>query len=235
MAVHKTRARDVMRRRWWRCYHAISWACVPLTALIALHVWPTTGSPSTAETTDTAASTLGPRVLIYGDSISRVASVAVNADLGRSYALTTHVHIGTLGIVPQGLAHEIATNDPQAVIVELGTGDALDGDRGWRAHLDAIIDTVRPVGCVGFVTVSPAIDGYFAAGGHARRDIAVQWNAAVSAAVRDTPTFHLVDWAGAVTIAPKLVYDGTHPNQQGQQWLISQYRDVLDRQCRLTT
>ena len=212
--------------------YVIAWACVPLSLAVALYLWPNAGTSTAANDSVTISS--GPRVLVYGDSISNVARPEVNAALGTRYALTTRVHVGTTHGLSNALREQVALTDPDAVIVELGTSYALAGDEGWQQDFDAILDTVRPINCVAFVTVSPAADQAFSrAHAHEQRDVAAQWNAALKSAVQSDSHFHLVDWGSAATLAPGFVDDGTHPTDKGKVWLIAQYRNVLDQQCHL--
>jgi hypothetical protein len=216
------RLRDA-KGRLWTLYCVIAWLCVPVVLVVALHRWPTTDtSPAPRDTTTTSS---GPRVLIFGDSISQVASPDVNAALGTRYKLTTNARYrSTRGTEAR----------PDAAIIELGSDAALLGTQSWQPDLDAILATVRPVACVAFVTVSPVEDYYFTTLTHQRpRNIAAKWNAALRAAVGRDPHFHLVDWAAVATPEAGFVYDGTHPTELGRAWLVAQYRKVLDQQCRL--
>jgi hypothetical protein len=213
-------------------YDVIAWLCVPVALLVGLRVWPNAGtSPAASNTTTTSE---GPRVLIFGDSISQVASPDVNAALGTSYELTTSATYQSTRGIGKALGEQLARTRPKAIIVELGSDAALLGNEAWQQDLEAILATVRPIACVAFVTVSPAEDYYFTVITHKRpRNIATQWNAALKRAVRRDPHFHLVDWAAVATSEVGFVYDGIHPTKQGKAWLISQYRTVLDQQCRL--
>jgi hypothetical protein len=218
----------------WTSYYVIAWGSVALLLLAGPRLWPGPGNPGAATNNQTASD--GPRVLIFGDSISVVAAPDVNAALGTRYALTTQASArSTTQGSDKALAAAIARTNPQAVIVELGSDAALYGAETWRQDLDGILQTVASISCVAFVTVSPVEDYYYVV--TTRKpplNIAPQWNAKLEAVARLNPNFHLVDWGSASGDLPSssdLVYDGTHPNEKGRAWLIAEYSRVLDEEC----
>jgi hypothetical protein len=170
----------------------------------------------------------GPKVAIVGDSITRFVDPALDGTLDDRYQIDVRHHDGwrTVQLLPY--LEDQLTTQPEAVIANLGTNDALQNYWGiddWTNAWDELIADVADVPCVVLVNVSTSVelwqDGLLSA---------EPINARIEAEVAAHPNFRLVDWNaevqavgyGAVTI------DAIHPNEAGVAWLANAYRSALD-------
>ncbi len=132
-----------------------------------------------------------PSVVFVGDSITVLATPAIHKVLDPSY----HVEVLALyGIrINQSLPalESVLRNHPYAVVENLGTNDALQGDMhyDWVASWDMLIRITRNTPCVVLTTINPAADA------NSHRPIATRINADIRAlAVRDPKKYKVADW-----------------------------------------
>jgi hypothetical protein len=149
----------------------------------------------------------------------------VQRALREDYQTTVDIHIGPVADGLPALRSRLASR-PDIAIVELGSGDALDGIATWRTNLAAVMDATSDVPCVVFVTVNPVTDYYHSVLDGKLLTIANDWNAALRSAATTRRNMHLVDWAGAVDADRSLVSDGTHPSEQGDAWLAGHLKSA---------
>jgi hypothetical protein len=106
----------------------------------------------------------GPRVAITGDSITGQSTDAIKARLGSTFQLAIDAQYGqTMGdMLPE--VEALATNPygvPDAIILELGTKDALNENPDWRESFDQMIASVADIDCVVLVGVNRQTDAYY--------------------------------------------------------------------------
>lgn len=185
----------------------------------------------------------GPKVAVNGDSITYLATSAIQNTLGANYAWNVDAHSGDR-FVDRVAGLESQINDPQGppkdIIINLGTNDVFQynawGDQ-WQAGLNQIADVAGFSGaCVIFVNVSRYAADY----SDSNNSTAEQINLAINRLVAQDPNFHLLDWDGFIhqgtnfeqyiATAGAFGYD-VHPNQAGQQALANLYLQALQQDC----
>ena len=131
------------------------------------------GSPSSSK----------PSVVFVGDSITVLATPAIHQLLDPKYDVEILAVIG-IRINKSLPALESALKfHPDAVVVNLGTNDALQGGvhPAWLSSWDKLIRITRNTPCVVLTTVNPAADAL------SHRPIATKINAHIRASPRKTP------------------------------------------------
>jgi len=175
-----------------------------------------------------------PTVPVVGDSITFFSGTDITAALANNYHADVHSGIGKridqlLPTLQAAVGHH-----PFAVIVNLGTNDALQAQThpDWRSGFERMIAILAPVQCVVLTTISTLVHDSAAAPG-AASDI----NDAIVVAAAAHPNLHVVDWNAAVH-APNgtnlLISDRIHPSTAGDLTLAALDRTTLDRDCRHT-
>ena len=134
-----------------------------------------------------------PSVVFDGDSITVLATPAIHQLLDPSYDVEVLAVIGIR--IDQSLpALESALRfHPDAVVVNLGTNDALQGGAhpDWVSSWDKLIRITRNTPCVVLTTINPAADSL------SHRPIATRINADIRAlAARDPKKYKVADWSG---------------------------------------
>ena len=133
-----------------------------------------------------------PTVVVDGDSITVLATPALHQRLDPSYDVQVLAVIGIR--INQSLpALESALRfHPYAVVVNLGTNDALQGGThpDWVSSWDKLIRVLRSTPCVVLTTISPAADAL------RHRSVATRINADIRAlAARDPKKYKVADWS----------------------------------------
>jgi lysophospholipase L1-like esterase len=134
-----------------------------------------------------------PSVVFDGDSITVLATPAIHQLLDPSYDVSV---LGVIGIrINQSLpALQSALRfHPDAVVVNLGTNDALQGGEhpGWVSGWDKLIRITRNTPCVVLTTINPAADAL------SHRPIARRINAAIRRLAAQHPVkYKVADWSG---------------------------------------
>lgn len=184
-----------------------------------------------------------PKVAVNGDSITYLATPAIENTLDPKYAWTVSAHSGDR-FTDRVSALEGQINDPQGppkdIIINLGTNDVFQynawGDQ-WQEGLNQIASIAGFSGaCVIFVNVSRYAADY----SDSNNSTAEQINLAINRLVAQDPNFHLLDWDGFIhqgtnfdqyiATAGAFGYD-VHPNQAGQQALANLYLQALQQDC----
>lgn len=188
---------------------------------------------SCGASTHASATTLRPRVVAVGDSITRLSTYITTPALkAAGYRVSTFTAIGDVDQVLVPAIQRRAASHPQAMIVEAGVDDALWQIAGWRTGFDHIMAAVQHLRCVVFVTV-PLNADYFGWVNSGRvgtvLTVGPDWNQALRDELVLHPNFRLVDWAAAVAGGGALLspVDGIHPTAAGAAWLGDQYRAAL--------
>ncbi len=185
----------------------------------------------TAATACTAPSASS-RVVVAGDSLTALAQPALSAALDGRYPLDYLFRISarTDQITPLMEADRAARGTPDAVVVNLGTNDAVEGGRpaDARAAWDDLVHAVRGVPCVVLTTVNTNADAL------GRTDRAATINARIEALAAAEPRrVKVVDWTGFVRglspagAATYLRPDGIHETDAGAAWLAAADRAAL--------
>jgi len=171
-----------------------------------------------------------PRVAIVGDSITVSSTSQIQDALEDRYTTDIHARAGQrIGQMLVDL-HGALAEHPNAVVVNLGTNDVLQGDTQWRASFDRMIAALADQPCVEITTISTRVTGWVAIPA-----IAGQINRAIAETVAARAQFHILDWNAAVHTSDGpllLVADHVHPSATGETRLASLIRSALDRNCR---
>jgi lysophospholipase L1-like esterase len=134
-----------------------------------------------------------PTVVFVGDSITVLATSAIQSQLGPSY----HVEfVDKDGIrINQSLPALVSAlkRHPSAVVENLGTNDALQAGAGhdWGSSWHKLILMMRNTRCVVLTTINPVTDAY------SHRSVATRINADIMALAARNPTkYKVADWSG---------------------------------------
>ena len=134
-----------------------------------------------------------PSVVFDGDSITVLATPAIHQLLDPRYDVDV---LGVIGIrINESLpALQSALRfHPDAVVVNLGTNDALQGGEhpDWVSGWDKLIRITRNTPCVVLTTINPAADAL------SHRPIAKRINAAIRRLAAQHPMkYKVADWSG---------------------------------------
>lgn len=175
-----------------------------------------------------------PTVPVVGDSITFFAGTDITAALADNYHADVHSGIGKRIDQMLPTLQAAVRHHPFAVIVNLGTNDALQAQThpDWRSGFERMIAILTPVRCVVLTTISSLVHDSVAAPA-----VASDINDAIVAAAADHPNLHVVDWNAAVH-APNgtslLIPDRIHPSTAGEITLAALDRSTLDHDCRHT-
>jgi lysophospholipase L1-like esterase len=169
------------------------------------------------------------RVAIVGDSITVSSTPQIKHALEGRY--TTDIHARPGQRIDQMLVdlHGALAERPNAVVVNLGTNDVLQGDTQWHSSFDRMIADLAGQPCVQITTISTRVTGWVAVPA-----IAEQINRAIAETAASRAQFHIVDWNAAVHTGDGtqlLVADHVHPSAAGEARLASLIRSALDRNC----
>ena len=170
-------------------------------------------------------------VPVVGDSITFFAGRDISAALGSSYHADVHAGIGKRIDQMLPTVQDVMRDDPLAVVVDLGTNDALQAQShpDWQTGFRRLIAILSPAQCVVLTTINTLVDDR--SGGP---PVASQINRAIGAAVSTHTNFHVVDWNAAVhgvDGADLLMADQIHPSTAGQLTLAALVRAALDHDC----
>lgn len=171
------------------------------------------------------------RVAIVGDSITVASTAQIDNALGGVYTTDIRARSGQRIDQMLGDLGTALTLRPNAVVVDLGTNDVLQGvtHRDWRTGFDRMIAALADQRCVEITTVSTLVIGWSAIPA-----IAAEINSAIAEAVAAHPQFHVVDWNATVHAndgTDLLLADRVHPSATGSAALASLIRSALDRDC----
>ena len=169
----------------------------------------------------------GGRLVVAGDSITALEQPYLSAVVPDRWRLDYLFRFGiSIGPAADLLRSDIAEHGtPGALVVNLGTNDALSGPRAVGASagpapLDPVLDLAHRVPCVVLTTVSQRLD----AASHG--DVAARIDAQIAAAsAADPRRVKVVDWDGflrslqANAVATYLQRDGIHETEAGARWL----------------
>jgi lysophospholipase L1-like esterase len=171
-------------------------------------------------------------VPVIGDSITVLSAGELSAALGR-YHPDIHAVFGQR--IDQMLPTLVASLErrPDAVVVNLGTNDALQAGTGpdWHRGFARMIDLIDRTPCAVVTTISTFVDRP-ASGPVVASDI----NRAIADAAAAHPTIHVLDWNARLHAhggQALVVADGIHPSAAGKMTLAAMTRRVLADGCRL--
>lgn len=171
----------------------------------------------------------GPVVAVVGDSITVISAPGVEAEL-RGYSLYMRAVDGKRIDEMVPLLRAEMQHKPRAVIVNLGTNDALQAQThpDWLIGFNAVWALTRTRPCVVFVTVSTNADDL------GKGNVAVDINDAIRRLASEHHNVRVVDWNAAVHADKSLLAsrhppaDDIHPySAQGWRWLGNHYRSAL--------
>ena len=168
------------------------------------------------------------RVVILGDSITRLGADSLHAALDDDYSVHIVAKFGARTDEMQTDATLVARGRPDKVIINLGTNDAIQGYPAASTghHLQQLLDTFDAARCTVFVTIDDALEVY----GSPRRAGAQAVNAEIRRIADGRPDVKVVDWnrivaenGGILTVTS----DGVHPNARGQKLLAEADLEAL--------
>ncbi len=172
-----------------------------------------------------------PTVVVIGDSITVVAGPAITTELERRWDPVVSGWPGLTIAGQMATARELASRDPEQVVINLGTND-VTGTDDLAPALDSLTEMVAlfpDARCIHLVTVS---DGIVVPGRDAAAR-AAELNAGIAALAADDPRLRVIDWAATLREAqvtnPEVVFteDTVHPEEPGQRLLADAYARSL--------
>ena len=134
-----------------------------------------------------------PSVVFDGDSITVLALPAIHQLLDSSYDVEVLAVIGIRINQSLPALESALRSHPYAVVENLGTNDALQGDADpdWVSSWDKLIRITRSTPCVVLTTINPAADAL------SHRPVATRINADIRAlGARDPKKYKVADWSG---------------------------------------
>jgi hypothetical protein len=165
----------------------------------------------------------GPKVAIIGDSITRLATPELEAQLESRYQVNIQAQPGyrIAQMLPTLLAQLSNPYGRPAVVVEnLGTNDALLDNPHWLRDSNAMIRTIDAyhIACVVVTTISTLPEEMKAKFGYYKSSnisIAEGLNSSIERVAQDDPNYHVMDWDSAVHGPNSFFYltDGIHPSR----------------------
>ena len=175
-----------------------------------------------------------PKVALVGDSITATSAAALRDELVHSYHLDIEATPGyrTDQLLPA--ARQAAADQPEQVVINLGTNDAF---QGWpvdqsEAALRELVGLFPAARCVHLVTVNERILDLERTGLTPRLQAYNQMLARVAAS---RPGTDLIDWTAAVDRysaagdpSGPFTFDSVHPLPPGQHDLAQLYHRALD-------
>ena len=174
----------------------------------------------------------GPGVAILGDSITVVSASHIGDALG-SYDPDIRAILGVQAGPMLPAAQAAAGNDPEQVVIELGSNDVLHGAAldATSADLAKLVATFPKARCIHVVNINTHMTN----NGKPVADRAAQLNAAIAKLPAADPRVSIIDWDKVISddIAahpPKglLLDDTVHPDTPGQAVLADQIKTALD-------
>ena len=133
-----------------------------------------------------------PSVVFDGDSITVLAAPAIHQLLDPNYDVKVLAAIGIRINQSLPALQSALRLHPDAVVVNLGTNDALQGGEhpGWVSGWDKLIRMTRNTPCVVLTTINSAADSL------SHRPIARRINAAIRALAAEHPRrYKVADWS----------------------------------------
>jgi lysophospholipase L1-like esterase len=170
-----------------------------------------------------------PTVAVVGDSITLNAAHDISTALP-AYRVNLHAELGVRIDQMLPTLRDMLRAQPFAVIVNLGTNDALQARTHpeWRRGFQQMIMLLISTRCVELTTINSLADGA------ASTTVASDMNHAITAAISGHPNLHLIDW-NTLVHGPGgtklLVTDNVHPSSAGQLAIAALDRAALDRDC----
>jgi hypothetical protein len=175
-------------------------------------------------------------VVLIGDSITEQGDGMFHSTLEPTYRLQVRGRGGYRIDQMDGYAIELAETDPEQVVINLGTNDALlkhPLDKS-AASLNRLVSRFPRARCVHIVTVNESMMSSVVPD----LDLRARTLNAEIRSVASAHGFDVIDWSSFVAADIKrgspdgeLTSDTIHPNAVGQRKLAKMYKDALD-QCR---
>ena len=134
-----------------------------------------------------------PTVVFVGDSITVLATPAIQSLLGPDYHVEFAAEDGIRINQSFPALYSALRSHPSAVVENLGTNDALQVGAGydWGPSWHKLIFMMRNTPCVVLTTINPVTDAYN------HRRVATRINADIMALAARNPTkYKVADWSG---------------------------------------
>jgi hypothetical protein len=163
-----------------------------------------------------------PTVAVVGDSITALSRQSIETSLAHSsYQPTIEAVVGIQMAPALSLIDQLARQNPNDWIIELGTNDAGRDNPVWASPLLAEWQRVRAAGCVIYVSVSPRAG-----------PIAAQIDDSLARMAQAHDNVHILDWGNLEYDNPTWVEpDMIHPTPAGQAELAALETQELRRYC----
>ncbi len=163
-----------------------------------------------------------PTVAVVGDSITELSQQSIETSLTQAgYHPTVQAVIGIEMAQAVPSIDQLAQQDPNDWIIELGTNDAGRNNPLWELPFLDIWHQVRSSGCVIYVSVSQRAG-----------PIATQINASLAGLARAHANVHILDWGSLEYLNPAwLEPDLIHPTPAGQAELAALETQEIRHSC----
>jgi hypothetical protein len=159
---------------------------------------------------------------VVGDSITALSRESIAASLAQAgYQPIIEAVVGIKIAQARPSIDQLAQQNPNDWIIELGTNDAGTGNQLWALPLLGEWQQVRSAGCLIYLSVSPRVG-----------PIAAQINASLAGLARAHANVHVLDWGNLEYGNPAWVEPDTiHPTPAGQAELAALEARELRRYC----
>ena len=163
-----------------------------------------------------------PTVAVVGDSITKLSQQSIATSLTQAgYHPIVQAVIGIEMVQAVSSIDQLAQQDPNDWIIELGTNDAGRNNPSWQLPFLDIWHQVRSSGCVIYVSVSQRAG-----------PIATQINTSLAGLARAHANVHILDWGSLEYLNPAwLEPDLIHPTPAGQVELAALETQEIRHSC----
>jgi len=174
---------------------------------------------------DAATSNEGDKALILGDSITAITGKDLAKDLEPAYDVTLRAKFGATVQEMMPYAKEAAAQNPDQVIIDLGSNDALKQVpiQETSAQLREMVGLYPKAECIHLVNINTKMMH----GNQSRTKEAQAINKVIDDLAASDSRISIIDWDGKVS--DDLVDDTVHPNKKGQEVLAQMMDDALGR------
>lgn len=171
----------------------------------------------------------GNSIVLLGDSLTVLVHERFAADTDGTYDVKMSATWGLRIDEELDVAARVAADDPDQVVVNLGTNNVLQryDSVASAEDLDTLVGQLSDVRCVHIVTVNEHISRL----GEDYTAESTALNEAIRTVAARRLNTHVIDWNAILTergTADLISEDGVHPNPAGVAALSAAYRDAVD-------
>jgi hypothetical protein len=169
------------------------------------------------------------RVLVVGDSVTRLSREEIRMEMGWAGTVDVWAHDGFRTDELLATTIDGVDAEPDLAVVMPGYNDILQENVETDA-LGQMVDTIARVPCAVWMLIPEDDSGY-------RTELVRRWNERVREAVGDHESIHLSSaWDELVSVSADFTYlsefDAVHPNDRGQQAIAQAMATAADHECR---